>query len=540
MPSPLLLLCLTLAVVGSLGAAVAAWPRRDDPVVRNFLLLTFGAALWSGGRVMELISPLLEHRILWAQIQYLGIVAVPPAWLFAMIRLSRPRRVVPWSSFVPPVLVALVTLVLVFTNENHHLIWASVRLNPPGTVPAAKFEHGPAYLPIAAWNYLMLFISLGFLATARVPTVSLSRLARGVLSAGLVLPLAAHVAYLRGWTGPLGGDLTPATFAIMGLLVWFFALRNHLDDLGHYARLRVFDALREGCVIISPQGRVVECNVTAMRLLPALRSGDEVPPAWTDALAASRDGATRAPEPLRAGEWEDGVNGDPAEYELTLEPVRGLNGKLLGTIAFLRDVSSYRLRETALTVQLDATEQRLLRMADDLDRDPLTGLHNRRHFQRVAGEAVAQAHQHAAAVALFVLDVDNFKPYNDRHGHVAGDDCLRRVAHALAGALPNANAACARLGGEEFAVVLPAATLVQTRALGEALVESIRKLKLPHGGLPGQPFVTISVGAVCRVPPAPALDAMLQRADLAMYTAKRSGRDGFVLADSPEDVMHPG
>jgi len=289
----------------------------------------------------------------------------------------------------------------------------------------------------------------------------------------------------------------------------------------------VFDALREGCVVISPEGHVVECNPAAMRLLPALRSGDPAPTAWAGALAASRTGTTRAPEPLQAA---------GAEYELTLDPVRGLNGKLLGTIAFLRDVSSYRLRESALTVQLDATEQRLLRLAADLDRDPLTGLYNRRYFQRVAGAAVAAAHAQGATIGVLVLDVDNFKPYNDRHGHVAGDDCLRLVARALEDTMPDASCSCARLGGEEFAVVVPGATVEQTRALGEALVASVRALRLPHGGKPEQEYVTVSVGAVCKVPRAPLLDALLQRADLAMYAAKRGGRDGFVLADTVGDL----
>ncbi|KWR88432.1 histidine kinase N-terminal 7TM domain-containing protein [Cupriavidus sp. IDO] len=522
MPPYLLVLCLTFAVVASLGAGVAAWSRRDDPVVKAFLALTAGVALWSGGRLMELSSADLDSRILWAKLQYFGIVAVPLAWLCAMIQLSRPRYVMPWSRLTIPVLINLLTLVLVFTNERHHLIWRSVTLAPPGSRPPAIFVHGAAYFVIAAWSYLLLFASLYFLLTARVPNASLTRGGRTILACGLALPLCAHIAYLNGWTGRLGGDLTPATFSMMSVLVWLCALRTHLDDIGHYARLRVFDALREGCVIVNADQRVVDFNPASLRLLPGLQPGDSVPAAWADAIEATRAG-TLAPQsflPVAAG---------GAEYELTLEPVRRLDGKAIGTIAFLRDVSHYRSRENALTVRLDATEQELSRLADDLDRDALTGLLNRRYFQRAATAAVLTAHAKGSPLGLLVLDVDNFKHYNDRHGHVAGDECLRQVAAAISCTITDPAHFCARLGGEEFALVLPGAGAAVTCSLGEALVAAVRSLKLEHAGAAAQPFVTVSVGAVCERPASEDLDPLLEKADAAMYQAKRSGRDRFVM-----------
>jgi len=521
MPSYLLVLCLAFSVVGSLGVGLAAWPRRDDPTVKAFLVLTCGAAIWSGGRLMELSAAELPSRILWAKIQYIGIVAVPVAWLWATAQLSRPRYVIPWSLLPVPVLVSLLTLALVFTNERHHLVWSAITLTPAGVLPVAVFEHGPAYFAAAAWTYLLLFLSLYFLLTARVPNASLTRTGRAVLASSLALPLAAHLAYMWRWTGPLGGDLTPATFSLMAVLVWLCALRTHLDDIGHYARLRVFDALREGCVVVSTEFRVVDLNPAAVRMLPGLRLGDAVPSAWTE-LIASQAGGMAAPGPHHAAESD--------EYELSVEPVRRLDGKVIGTLAFLRDVSRYRSRELALTVRLDATEEQLSRMAADLEHDALTSLFNRRYFERMGLAAVAKACEQGTQVGLLVLDVDNFKQYNDRHGHVAGDACLRQVAGAIAGIVTRPGSFCARLGGEEFAVVLPGSSTAETLAVGERLLMSVRALRLPHGGAFAQPFVSISVGAACERPATPRLEALVQKADAAMYRAKRAGRDRFVMS----------
>lgn len=516
MPSYPLVLCLTVAVVCSAGMAIAAWPRRDDPTTMAFLVLAAGVVIWSGGRLLEITSPDLPARILWAKIQYLGIVAVPIGWLAAMVHLSRPRFVMPWSMLSVLVLAAMVTVVLVFTNEHHHLIWTRITLMPPGVAPGAVFEHGIGYGIAAAWTYLLLALSFGFLVTAKVPNDVLTRRTRAILAGGLALPLLAHIAYLLRWTGPLGGDLTPATFSLMAVLVWVCALRTHLDDIGHYARLRVFDALGEGCVILNAQGKVMAYNPAAERLAPDLCRGKPMPAGWEESLRRLPDASGDAPaQPfIPRG----------AHFELTVEAVARMDGKRIGTLVFMRDISRYQSRELALTTQLWQTEAQLSRMQADLDIDALTGVPNRRYFQREAMAAVTRAYERREAMGLLILDVDQFKQYNDLHGHPSGDECLRRVAAALTRALAGEQF-CARLGGEEFAVVLPASNQKETGAVARRLLEAVRELGIPHNGSRVQPFVTVSIGAICAVPGAPRLEPLLHRADSAMYQAKRAGRD---------------
>ncbi len=519
MPFYPLVLCLTIAVVGAVGMILTALPRRDDPTVRAFLALAVGVTIWSGGRLLEVSSPELDWRIVWAKIQYFGIVAVPIGWLVAMVHLSRPRYVVPWSILSLPLLAAVVTLALVFTNEHHHWIWTRITLSPPGVAPGAVFEHGVGYGLIAAWTYGLLALSQYFLLTAEVPNDALSRRGRNILAGALLLPLAAHVAYLFRWTGPLGGDLTPATFSLMAVLVWFCALRTHLGDIGHYARLRVFDALGEGCVILSLEGKVVDFNPASARLVPEIARDRPAPAALHSALHGPVGTAAPVVPP-----------GMP--FELRAEAVRRLDGKRIGILVFLRDISRYRERELALTKRLGQTQAQLSRIQADLDIDALTGIPNRRYFQRESLAAAERAFACNRALGLMVLDVDRFKQFNDLYGHPVGDQCLRQVAGALANELGRGQF-CARLGGEEFAVVLSESNPQETRELAQRLVAAVRRLGIPHHGTPAQPVVTISLGAVCAVPEMPGIDNLLNRADSAMYQAKRSGRDRFVQEQAP-------
>lgn len=159
--------------------------------------------------------------------------------------------------------------------------------------------------------------------------------------------------------------------------------------------------------------------------------------------------------------------------------------------------------------------------------DGLTGLANRRHFDDTLAREVQRAARGGTPVSLVLVDVDHFKRYNDRYGHVAGDDCLRQVAACLRKGLARPTDLAARYGGEEFAVLLPATGQVGARYVAERLRLAILELALPHAGNPGG-VVTISAG-VHPFQPLPGLPAdpghLVAQADALLYRAKAGGRN---------------
>jgi diguanylate cyclase (GGDEF)-like protein len=156
--------------------------------------------------------------------------------------------------------------------------------------------------------------------------------------------------------------------------------------------------------------------------------------------------------------------------------------------------------------------------------DPLTGLANRRRFAEVLEAEWTRARAGGDVIALALIDVDHFKLYNDRYGHVAGDACLRLVASALSDGVRGSDL-LARYGGEEFAVILPGADRRAVRQVAERLRTLVAARREPHAGTPAG-AVTISVGAAA-VSPGPHLSAeqLIEAADAALYEAKRSGRN---------------
>jgi diguanylate cyclase (GGDEF)-like protein len=161
-------------------------------------------------------------------------------------------------------------------------------------------------------------------------------------------------------------------------------------------------------------------------------------------------------------------------------------------------------------------------------RDPLTGIGNRRQFDADLQSAWTHGAATTQPLAMLVIDVDHFKLYNDRHGHPAGDACLQRVASAIAHTVNRLGCRAARLGGEEFGVLLPGKDAAAALGAAELVVNAVRQLAIPHPStqVKDAAHVTVSVGVATVRPDTRGQPRMLfELADQALYLAKTSGRD---------------
>ncbi len=156
--------------------------------------------------------------------------------------------------------------------------------------------------------------------------------------------------------------------------------------------------------------------------------------------------------------------------------------------------------------------------------DPLTGLVNRRYLEERLQEELERSKRHRFAMSFMMVDIDDFKNYNDTHGHQAGDLALEMVAQCLKTALRSADVA-ARYGGEEFSILLPQTGLAEARAIGERIRRRIERTQFPHGQ--GQPTgaVTVSIGVSTFGAELDTPAEVIYAADQALYAAKASGKN---------------
>lgn len=209
----------------------------------------------------------------------------------------------------------------------------------------------------------------------------------------------------------------------------------------------------------------------------------------------------------------------------------------LGTFMALGLIALYILR---LNRVLRQSQLQLLKASHDLERvnhrlerlsthDGLTGIANHRYFQERFELEWRRARRERHVLALLMADIDHFKALNDANGHLAGDECLRQVAHALQKCLRRPGDDVARYGGEEFVVILPGSDLEKGMLLAERMRAAIEALKLAHPASRIGRHVTISIGVASVVPErSQESETLIAAADRAMYRAKEEGRNRVV------------
>lgn len=160
--------------------------------------------------------------------------------------------------------------------------------------------------------------------------------------------------------------------------------------------------------------------------------------------------------------------------------------------------------------------------------DPLTGIANRRSFNLSLTREIRSSLRHKAPIGLALIDVDHFKQYNDALGHAAGDECLTQISKVLLAHAQRPNDLAARIGGDEFALILQDTTADSLRLIAESIIKTIRGLNIR---VDDTTAITVSIGSVALIPDQQqTAEYLFREADKALYRAKAAGRDQAMYA----------
>src|SRR5690554_3989735 len=281
------------------------------------------------------------------------------------------------------------------------------------------------------------------------------------------------------------------------------AVLDNLDVLVYVSDFSTHDLL-----YMNAYGRQIWGNIANRKCWQVLQDSDGPCSFCTNHLLINDQG-----EPNKPHVWEFQNQLDQRWYQCRDQAIRWTDGRLV-RLEIATDITERKQMELELRAAHEKARSAALE-------DELTGLHNRRAFFEFGAQLLNQAVRHHTPLTLIMMDLDHFKAINDTHGHDAGDEVLRQVSALLQARIRDCDIV-ARMGGEEFAVLLPETGLEMAQTLAERLLGLLQELTVHHGGQSISPSASFGIsllGSRDR-----RLEDLLSRADRALYQSKHQGR----------------
>jgi diguanylate cyclase (GGDEF)-like protein len=472
-----------LAAAASLLTAWLTWRRSRAPGLRAFVALCLCTAWWSLFHALGAWADEPLAQASFAKAEALGMVAAPLVWLaFAVTYAGRGgwlRR--PGAALLP--LAAALALALG---------WMSV-CGPVFAVAGAAF---------ALWSL----------------TTSPRRAGQMVgLVLGSLVVLGGYALDRPEVTALAGIPSVPAAFTLAAVVFGVSLFRPRLLHVVPVARSLVVEGLSDGVIVLDGQDRIVDCNAAAEAVLAqpaATLLGSPAHKVLPPSLAACL-------EPGAKTQAEIVVDG--RSHECSVTPLGRSSVASEGRVLLLRDATARRRAEQELTLARVELQHANAELQHLVHTDPLTGLRSRRFFLERLAEEIVRTRRHRQPLSLLMIDLDHFKNINDRWGHVTGDQILATVA-ALVRSVKRETDLAGRLGGEEFALMLPATDTGGARLVAERLIARLRAE--PYDSEDGTRFsVTASMGVASLEAEVASGDALVASAVRALHRAKEEGRD---------------
>ncbi len=491
---------LLIAGVACLIVGMAIHQRRRANEVSALLVMLLALSWWDITYAIFWLGFPGPTPYFWLDITMVGVYIVPTAILVFSLDHARLRHWLPRPIliflFVEPVLAFL----LQWTDPWHNLYFGGKRaLNT-----TMLLNLGPAGWANIYYSYILVFAAVVILFAHLFRSVGIYRGQTATILAAVIVPWIVNIGSVS--TGGLlpNADVTPFIFTVTALAISLSIWGYRLLDIMPIAHNVLIENMNDGVVVLDTQNRIVDMNPAALGIFGGSASKSighyarEVFSRW------------EAIQPILEEERQTGVGMSVGRKYLDLQvtPLKNRREQLVGRLMVWRDI-------TALKTAQDELEKLA-------SLDGLTGVYNRRTFMEKATVEVVRASRLRKPLSILLMDIDHFKDVNDNYGHSAGDQVLMNFAKVCIEGIRGYDI-FARMGGEEFALLIPDTDAQEALWVAERLRNSVATQSAMVGGRPV--FITISIGIAELMSDDEGVDGIINRADKALYSSKNSGRN---------------
>lgn len=489
---------------------------------KAFLLQIILVTIWSVGALMEMLSPTEHGMFFWRNVEQIGVFLLPVACVYFAVDYAQYDRL---KKYLPLLLIIpVITIVLIFMDSSIHILRSGYIVSYSPLFGKALSVHlTNVGSVVVAYNYILAFVSLVILY------VFSRQVNRNLRRQVLLILFAIGLVFLLGFLKTVFLEGTSINIPIVtiylpgGLILYFNLYRNNFFRVSPIARDKVFDVMDLGIVVTDNLGMIADINPYAAQLLgsifeirekPTGKKMDEVFGEYPDWVELTQNGTD--------GETEVKIKKKDLNFiHIRVYPLKSHKGTQVGSVTIMRNVTVLRMQESALKIKAEI--------------DSLTGLLNRDSFMGTFARMLSESASTGKHVSVLMMDLDKFKVINDTYGHDSGDKMIKAFADVLREVLRYEDA-IARIGGDEFAAVLPGVDKKEAIEIASRILETANK-SVVYFEAKSSAHLSLSIG-ICDNAVAKSEENMLKCADKAMYMAKSKRGNCCVAWEYEENPMN--
>lgn len=491
---------LLIAGVACLIVGVTIYLRRKGQGISALLVMLLALSWWDITYAIFWLGFPGPTLYFWLDITMVGAYIVPTALLVfsldhAGLRHWLPRRAFPLLWVEP-----LAAFLLQWTDPWHDLYFGGKR-----ALNTTQLLHvGPAGWANIYYSYMLVFAAVVILLVHLFRSVGIYRGQTATILAAVIVPWLASIFSVSTGGSLPNADVTPFIFSVTALAISLSIWGYRLLDIMPIAHSVLIENMNEGVIVLDTRNRIVDINPAALAIVGGSAS--------TSIGRYAREVFSRweVVQPMFNVERQSGtgVSVGGKYLDLQVSPLRNRKGHLVGRLMVWHDITALKNAQDEL--------EKLASL------DGLTGALNRRSFMEKAAVEAARAVRMKKPLSILLMDIDHFKDVNDTYGHAAGDRVLVRFAKVFVEGIRKYDI-FARMGGEEFALLIPDADAQEALQIAERLRMAVAAQSVQVGGklVP----ITVSIGIAEMEHQGEGVDGIINRADKALYSSKNSGRN---------------
>ena len=359
-----------LAAILAVATIFILWKHRKSQEVVYVILVELCAAIWAFTYGFEFGTQSLETKILWSQLSYLGIAFLPVSYFLFTTAFSQKTNIITPKNVALFLIIPVITLLLVFTNDWHHLVWSSVHMDPEMNI--AHYHHGVWFWVFWIYSFGLILAGIYNLLHSIRKFTAYYRSQVSTLLIATLIPLIGNIMYVSGLNPVPGFDWTPTLFVFTGLVVTFGIVRYRMFDLVPIARNKLIETMDDGVMVVNAEGFIEDCNSAVYKIFPL--QDTSIIRKSTHTIFAAYDKFLAAIEKNGAGNQSTDIailnNNKERHYQTRVSPVYDQKNQFSGHFIQIHDITSMKEAEK----ELKETNQQLLdeiekrgKLIDDLD-----------------------------------------------------------------------------------------------------------------------------------------------------------------------------